>query len=77
MGASTSEAIALFDEALRRNTRRPELAYFSRGIAHEVAGNLQQAYLDYRRAQELAPRWDQPAREMSRFQVRKAGGTTM
>ncbi|MDP8914673.1 MAG: tetratricopeptide repeat protein, partial [Pseudomonadota bacterium] len=44
MGASPLEAIALFNEALARKTSRPELAYFSRGIAHEVAGNLTEAY---------------------------------
>jgi tetratricopeptide (TPR) repeat protein len=75
MGASADQAIPLFDEALRRNTNRPELAYFSRAIAHEVSGNLKEAYLDYRRAQEAAPRWDLPAREMARFQVRRAGGS--
>ena len=69
MGASTSVAIALFNEALARNTSRPELAYFSRGVANEVAGNLTEAYRDYKRAQELAPRWDLPGEELSRFQV--------
>ena len=69
MGASPSEAISLFNEALARRTSRPELAYFGRAIAHEVAGNLTGAFRDFKRAQELAPRWSQPAEELSRFQV--------
>ena len=69
MGASPSEAIAQFNEALARKTSRPELAYFSRGVAHEVAGNLSAAYRDFKRAQELAPRWKEPGEELSRFQV--------
>jgi tetratricopeptide (TPR) repeat protein len=77
MGGSTSEAIALFNEALARKTSRPEIAYFSRGVAHEVAGNLTQAYRDYKRAQELAPRWDQPGEELSRFQVTRVSRPKM
>ena len=75
MEASPASAIPLFGEALQRNTRRPELAYFGRAIANEASGNLKEAYLDYRRAKEAAPRWDLPAREMARFQIRPAGGS--
>lgn len=74
MGADRAEAIALFDEALERKTQRPELAYFGRAIAHELSGDIKSAYLDYQRAQQAAPRWEQPAQELSRFQVRKTGG---
>lgn len=76
MGADPRQAIALFDEALERNTTRPELAYFSRAIAHEVSGDLQQAYNDYRRAQLAAPKWQEPGRELSRFQIKRVGGST-
>lgn len=75
MGAGSSQAIELLSASLDRNTRKPELAYFSRAIAHEVAGDAQAAYRDYKRAQEAAPEWDQPARELSRFQVRRAGSS--
>lgn len=74
MKASPIEAIALFSEALERKTDRPELAYFGRAIAHEVAGDMKAAYLDYRRAQAAAPEWGDPARELSRFQVRRVNG---
>jgi tetratricopeptide (TPR) repeat protein len=77
MGASPSEAIAQFNEALARKTSRPEVAYFSRGVAHEVAGDIKAAYLDYKRAQELAPRWDQPGEELSRFQVTRVSKQKM
>lgn len=72
MGASPSLAIPLMTEALERNTRRPELAYFGRAIAHEIAGDVQSAYYDYKRAQQAAPDWKDPAAELSRFQVRPA-----
>ena len=77
MGASPSQAIAMFNEALARKTSRPELAYFSRGVAYEVAGNLSAAYRDYKRAQELAPRWDRPGEELSRFQVTRVSKQKM
>ena len=77
MGASPTDAIALFNEALARKTSRPEVAYFSRGVAHELAGNISAAYRDYKRAQELAPRWEQPGQELSRFQVTRVSKQKM
>ncbi|MEX1198051.1 MAG: tetratricopeptide repeat protein [Pseudohongiellaceae bacterium] len=49
----------------------PEMArvHFNRGIAHEYLEQLREAYLDYRRASELAPDWDVPRQEMDRFEV--------
>jgi tetratricopeptide (TPR) repeat protein len=73
--ASPAEAKALFSEALQRDTRRPELAFFGRAIASELTGDLKSAYLDYKRAQEAAPRWRQPRRELSRFQVKRASSS--
>jgi tetratricopeptide (TPR) repeat protein len=70
---SLAEAIALYTESLQRETRRPELAYFGRAIAHEASGDIKSAYLDYRRAREAAPGWRLPRRELSRFQVKRPG----
>lgn len=72
-GARAGDAIPLFSEALQRKTKRPELAYFGRAIAYEETGDVKSAYLDYRRAQEADPRWEQPAEELKRFQVRREG----
>lgn len=62
-------AIAQFDTAIAKNTRRPALAYYGRAVAHEEAGNLAAAYRDYRRASELAPNWEEPRAELTRFRV--------
>jgi Flp pilus assembly protein TadD len=62
-------AITQYDAAIARQTRRPELAYYGRGVAHEEAGNVSAAYRDYKQASQLAPRWDQPRRELARFRV--------
>lgn len=66
-------ARGLFDAALERRTSRPEIAYFGRAVAAEVAGDLAGAYADYQKAAELAPRWDTPRKELARFSVRKRG----
>ena len=70
--ASPAEAKALFSQALERETRRPELAFFGRAIANELSGDINSAYQDYKRAQVAAPRWQQPRRELSRFRVTRA-----
>jgi len=62
-------AIAQFDSAIERQTRRPALAHYGRAIAYEESGNLRAAYNDYRRASQLAPSWDEPRVELTRFRV--------
>ena len=65
-----NEALTLFDIALAKQTKRPEIAFYGRGIAHEMMGNVANAYADYKRAAELAPDWQEPKVELARFRVR-------
>lgn len=67
-------ALPLFEAALVKNTRRPAVAYFGRAVVREGLGNIEAAYHDYRRAAELAPEWDQPRQELSRFTRVRAKG---
>lgn len=67
------QARDLFDAALRYKTRRPEFAYYGRAIAQEIAGEIAAAYADYQKAAELAPAWEEPKKELTRFSVRKPG----
>ncbi len=62
-------AIEQFDTAIAKNTRRPALAYYGRAVAHEEAGNIPAAYRDYMRASQLAPTWEVPRVELTRFRV--------
>jgi tetratricopeptide (TPR) repeat protein len=59
----------MFDRALAMKIRHPELAYYNRAMAHEAAGNIEAAYSDYSAARRIAPKWDQPKEELSRFRV--------
>jgi tetratricopeptide (TPR) repeat protein len=66
---SGQAAKPLFDTALAKKTRRPELAYYGRGVANEMTGAVRAAYQDYRQASRLDPKWHQPRVELSRFRV--------
>lgn len=63
-------AVALLSAAIDRDTREPAIAYYSRGVAHELNGDIVAAYHDLQRARQLAPGWDAPARDLARFEVR-------
>lgn len=62
-------ALTMFNTALEKRTKRPEIAYYARAVAHEELGNLRAAHGDYLRASQLAPRWDAPRVELTRFRV--------
>lgn len=62
---------ALFEEALRLGTHRPEFAYFGQGVVKELSGDAKGAYYAYKRASEAAPDWDRPREELARFTVSK------
>lgn len=63
------QAKPLFDTALAKKTRRPELAYYGRAVAHEMTGQVKAAYHDYRQASRIDPKWRQPKLELARFRV--------
>lgn len=57
------------EKAIALNTKDQALAYYSRAILHERNGNIRQAYYDYQKAHELAPDWDEPAKDLQRYKV--------
>lgn len=65
-------AVPLFSRAIAMGTREPALAYYGRGLAQELEGDLTAAYLDIRRANQLDPDWDVPERDLARFIVEPA-----
>lgn len=64
-----SAALPLLEKAMKLQARRPALAYFARGIAHEQAGNLKAAYADLVRARDLEPGWSMPEQALARYQL--------
>lgn len=64
-----ADAVAAISQALKLNTVQPEIAYYTRGVAHEMLGNMRAAYKDYRQAAALKPEWKEPRTQLQRFSV--------
>lgn len=64
-----AEIVTLLTTAIENGTREPALAYYGRGVAHEMNGDVSAAYYDIRRAAEIAPEWEVPAADLARFRV--------
>jgi len=62
-------AITEISRGLELNPVEPEKAYYNRAVAYEELRNIRAAYNDYRRAAELAPAWNVPSEELTRFRV--------
>jgi tetratricopeptide (TPR) repeat protein len=72
-GGADQEAIAALSRGLDMKPSRPEIAHYSRAVAHELVGNVRQAYEDYQAAQALKPEWADPAEQLKRFSVERKG----
>jgi len=66
------EAGQAFTDALALDPSHPEIVYFDRALAREDDGDAKGAYLDYRKAAQLAPTWDTPKQQLARFTVARA-----
>jgi tetratricopeptide (TPR) repeat protein len=74
LGGRDAEAVAAISQGIQLNTSRPEVAYYTRGIANELLGNTRAAYEDYRQAAALKPTWEDPKMQLQRFRVVKSDG---
>lgn len=76
IGGRDGEAVELLTKAIARDPLRPEIAFYTRAVAHESLGRVREAYEDYSRAAQLAPQWTEPAEQLQRFQTvrRKTAG---
>jgi len=64
-----AEALAEIDRGLALGVDEPAKAYYNRALVQESLGDARAAYYDYRKAQDLAPDWALPARQLTRFTV--------
>jgi tetratricopeptide (TPR) repeat protein len=69
------EALVEINKGIAMNAKRPQLAYYDRGLANEALGNIQAAYEDYKQAQSIDPNFEEPTNELKRFHVRVKTGT--
>ena len=68
-----AEGLAALNRGIEMEPAEIEKAYYNRAIANEELGHVKEAYLDYLKASELKPDWEQPKMQLTRFTVRKAG----
>lgn len=62
-------ALAEIDRGLALGVDEPAKAYYNRALVQESLGDAPGAYHDYRKAQDLAPDWALPAKQLTRFTV--------
>jgi tetratricopeptide (TPR) repeat protein len=67
-----AEALADLNRAIELGVQEPEKAYYNRALAYEWLDDPKAAYLDYRKALELAPDWDLVKQQLARFSVTHA-----
>ena len=70
-GGQDKAAIDSLTRALEMKPDRPEVALYTRAVAHEMLGNVREAYEDYAAAAALAPEWKEPAEQLKRFSVER------
>ena len=64
-----AQSLPDINKGLELGVSEPAKAYYNRALAHEGLEDAKSAYLDYRKAQELAPDWTAPAEQLIRFTV--------
>jgi len=70
-GGQDQAAIDILTRALEMNPARPEVAFYTRAVAHELVGNVREAFEDYSAAAAAAPEWKEPAEQLKRFSVER------
>ncbi len=69
------DALVDLDKAIALGLQELPKAYYYRGIAHDYLNDEPAACQDYKQAEALAPDWDLPKHELTRFTVTpKLGG---
>lgn len=64
-----AEGVQDIDRGLALEPEEPEKAWYNRALGNEGLDDMKAAYFDYLKAQELAPDWAEPARQLTRFTV--------
>lgn len=64
-----TSAIPTLTRAIDLNTSQLHAAYYNRAIAKEESGDIQGAYADFKKADELLPNWSLVKQQLVRFTV--------
>jgi len=70
-GGADRDAVAALTKGLEMKPSRPEVAFYTRAVAHELIGNVREAYEDYQAAAAAKPEWKEPAEQLKRFSTER------
>lgn len=70
------EALDDIDKGIAMGAKKLQIAYYDRAIAREAIGDVRAAYLDYKKAVELAPDFALAQEQLRRFKVVRKEGET-
>jgi Tfp pilus assembly protein PilF len=70
-GGQDQAAVEMLTKALEMKPARPEVALYTRAVAHEMLGNVREAFDDYTAAAAIAPQWKEPVEQLKRFSVER------
>jgi len=70
-GGQDRAAVDTLTRALEMKPHRPEVALYTRAVAHEMMGNVREAFEDYSAAAAAAPDWKEPVEQLKRFSVER------
>ncbi|WP_293356747.1 tetratricopeptide repeat protein [Phenylobacterium sp.] len=62
-----ADSLSDLSRAIELGVQEPEKAFYNRALAYEKLGQRQAAFLDYTKAIELKPEWEQPRTELARL----------
>lgn len=66
------EALSEIEKGIALKPSEMEKAYYNRAVAREGLADFKGAYLDFKKASELKPDWEDPRTQMARFEVTTA-----
>jgi tetratricopeptide (TPR) repeat protein len=64
-----TEGLNDLNKGITLGVEEPEKAYYNRALAYEGLDDVKSAYFDYQKALEIAPTWDPPKQQLTRFHV--------
>ncbi len=76
LGDAFDKAVTEYTTALEKNTSKPHVAHFNRGMAYENLKNYASAETDYKTALEIMPEWTTPQTKLAELQLKKNQPTT-
>jgi len=70
LGNAFDKAVTEYTTALEKNTSKPHIAHFNRGMAYESLGNYVSAEADFKTALQMMPDWLNPQLKLDQLKIK-------